>query len=251
MTLEVLYVDDEPGLLEIGKEFLEQSGQLHVTICETPSDAIKLLVANKFDVIISDYQMPETNGVEFLMDIRANFNGIPFIIFTGKSREDVVIMALNAGVSRYLQKIGDPKSMFAELEHAILTLGFSAKVKILLEDEQRLSSLIIDNLPGIFYMYSYPDVKLIRWNKRHETLLGFSAEELRCRPVLEFHVPECRDRVTAAIEEVMTNGSGSVKSIVVAKDGTKIPMFFTGNRFDTGKELFFIGSGIELDRIKE
>ena len=58
-----------------------------------------------YEAIISDYQMPGTDGIEFLK-VRASDKTIPFIIFTGRSREEVVIEALNEGADFYLQKGG-------------------------------------------------------------------------------------------------------------------------------------------------
>jgi CheY-like chemotaxis protein len=72
-----------------------------------------------YDAIISDYQMLETDGLEFLKLIRSKDDPIPFILFTGRGREEVVIEALNCGVDFYLQKGGDPRSQFKELEHKI------------------------------------------------------------------------------------------------------------------------------------
>ena len=59
-----------------------------------------------YDAIISDYQIPDMDGIEFLKKVRSSGNSIPFIIFTGKGREEVVIEALNAGADFYLQKGG-------------------------------------------------------------------------------------------------------------------------------------------------
>ena len=89
--ISVLYVDDEPGLLEIGKLFLEQSGQFHVDIVTSAHEALGTLKSTTYDAIVSDYQMPEMDGIEFLKAIRAQYPDIPFIIFTGKGREEVVI----------------------------------------------------------------------------------------------------------------------------------------------------------------
>jgi PAS domain-containing protein len=63
--------------------------------------------------------MPEMDGLEFLKKVRDRDKQIPFILFTGHGREDVVIEACHAGVSCYLQKGGDPNPMFFELEHRI------------------------------------------------------------------------------------------------------------------------------------
>jgi CheY-like chemotaxis protein len=73
----------------------------------------------RFDAIVSDYQMPETDGLRFLKMVREKDEHIPFILFTGHSREDIVIEACNNGVSGYLQKGGHSAPMFVELEHKI------------------------------------------------------------------------------------------------------------------------------------
>ncbi len=78
-----------------------------------------MLTTRRFDVIVSDYEMPLMNGIEFLKHLKAQGNDTPFIIFTGRGREHVIIEALNNGASFYLQKGGDPKSQFAELRHMI------------------------------------------------------------------------------------------------------------------------------------
>jgi PAS domain S-box-containing protein len=115
----ILYVDDEPGLLEISKLFLEQDGRFSVDIITSAPAALSLMNSKTYDAIISDYQMPEMDGIEFLKQIRASGNPIPFILFTGRGREEVVIQALNEGADFYIQKGGDPKSQFVELSNKI------------------------------------------------------------------------------------------------------------------------------------
>ena len=118
-SLRILYVDDEPGLLEIGKKFLERNGDFLVTPIDSATDALQLLKKEQFDAIISDYQMPGMNGIQFLVEVRRCTGQIPFIIFTGRGREEIVIQALNAGADFYLQKGGSPEAQFAELSHKI------------------------------------------------------------------------------------------------------------------------------------
>ncbi|MDD3135689.1 MAG: response regulator, partial [Methanoregula sp.] len=117
--IRVLYIDDELVLLELGKRFLEKTGEFIVTPVTTVPKAILLLEQEKYDVIISDYQMPVMTGIAFLQRLKADGDTTPYIIFTGKSREDVVIEALNAGADFYIQKGGEPKSQFADLSHKI------------------------------------------------------------------------------------------------------------------------------------
>ncbi|MGA9029498.1 MAG: response regulator, partial [Methanoregula sp.] len=115
----LLYIDDEPGLLEIGRLFLEQNGEFAVTCALSGDRALDLLQKNRFDAIVSDFQMPGMDGIELLKLVRASYGGIPFILFTGRGREEIVIAAINNGADFYLQKGGDPKAQFAELAHKI------------------------------------------------------------------------------------------------------------------------------------
>lgn len=116
--LSVLYVDDERILLDVGKLFLEQNDGLSVRTALSVKDAIQLMKNETFDAIVSDYQMPDINGLEFLKYIRKR-SDIPFIIFTGRGREEIVIEAMNNGANFYVQKGGDPRAQFAELAHKI------------------------------------------------------------------------------------------------------------------------------------
>lgn len=111
----VLYVDDEAALLQIGKIFLEKSGKLTVETALSAKEALDAVGIREYDVIISDYEMPLMNGIELLKKLRTEGNTTPFIIFTGRGREDVASEALNSGASFYLQKGGDPKAQFDEL----------------------------------------------------------------------------------------------------------------------------------------
>jgi PAS domain S-box-containing protein len=118
--LHILYVDDELDLLDIGKMFLEESGEFTVTTTDSAASALELIRMEKFDAIVSDYQMPGMDGIRLLIEVRATYGKIPFILFTGKGREDVVVQAINSGVDFYLQKGGEPCAQFAELSHKIL-----------------------------------------------------------------------------------------------------------------------------------
>ena len=83
----VLYVDDEPGPLEIGKLFLEKEGRFSVDVITSASGALSLMESATYDAIIADYQMPGMDGIEFLKHVRSSGNSIPFILFTGRGRE--------------------------------------------------------------------------------------------------------------------------------------------------------------------
>jgi PAS domain S-box-containing protein len=118
--IHVLYVDDEPDLLVLGKIFLEKPGAMTVETATSAREALEMLERYPYDAVVSDFQMSEMNGISLLKHIRAESGDLPFILFTGKGREEVVIEALNHGADFYLQKGGDPQAQFTELHHKIV-----------------------------------------------------------------------------------------------------------------------------------
>jgi DNA-binding response OmpR family regulator len=118
--LRVLHVDDEPGLLKIAKECLEMEGRFQVDTASCVDEAIQKMKTESYDVVVSDYQMPGKSGLGFLEELRQSGNDVPFIVFTGKGREEIAIRALNLGADMYLNKTGDPETVYGELGHAIV-----------------------------------------------------------------------------------------------------------------------------------
>ncbi|OPY36512.1 MAG: aerobic respiration control sensor protein ArcB [Methanoregula sp. PtaU1.Bin051] len=150
--ISLLYVDDEPALLDAGSIFLERSGELLVTTVTGGREALQLLESRHFDAIVSDYQMPEMDGIELLKEVRRLYPDLPFILFTGKGREEIVIQAINNGVDFYLQKGGDPKVQFAELEHKIR----QAIRRRTAEEDRRLTEKRLDAMIQLYAMRDYP-----------------------------------------------------------------------------------------------
>ncbi len=138
-TIKLLLIDDNDAFLEMAKTFLlKQDQELEITVVNSASNALNKMEKQDFDVIICDYQMPGMDGLELLEKLRREGNSIPFIIFTGRGREDVVIRALNLGATNYVQKGDDPKSQYAELAHLIhRAVEYTNGQKALLESEDQ------------------------------------------------------------------------------------------------------------------
>jgi PAS domain S-box-containing protein len=177
--ISVLYVDDEEVLLEIGKIFLEKSRQFHVDTMTSAYEALHLLKSTSYDAIVSDYQMPGMDGIAFLKSIRAEFPELPFIIFTGKGREEVVIEAFDNGADFYLQKGGEPIAQFTELGHKITAAVRRRQAeKALQESETHYRNVVEDQTE--FISRFLPDGTHVfvneaycrYFNKKREDILG-------------------------------------------------------------------------------
>ncbi len=119
--MDVLLVDDEESLLEQAKIFLEEENEsIEVKGVPSPDEGLDELEEKEYDIIVSDFQMPGMNGLDFLEKVRKeNESRIPFLMFTGKGREEVAMEALNLGADRYLQKGTNPKAQYSVLAQAI------------------------------------------------------------------------------------------------------------------------------------
>ncbi|PKL58365.1 MAG: hypothetical protein CVV34_02675, partial [Methanomicrobiales archaeon HGW-Methanomicrobiales-5] len=141
------------------------------------SEALDILSKNTYDAIISDYLMPEMNGIGFLKRVRAIDKNIPFIMFTGRSREEIVIEALNNGANFYLQKGGDPTPLYKELKHTIRQcIGMRNALATVAEQEQRYHDL--QNANDLIQSVT-PDGHFLFTNKKWLDTLGYQEHELQ------------------------------------------------------------------------
>lgn len=170
-SYHVLVVDDEEVLLDLCKIFLERSGSFQVDTVISAADAIQEMSQTSYDAIVSDYEMPQMNGVEFLKVVRGSGNTVPFIIFTGRGREEVVIEALNSGADFYLQKGGDPKAQFAELSSKLNHAIRQKKAETTLEDEREQLLSIFDSMEQMIYVSDVDTYEILYVNKYLKNVL--------------------------------------------------------------------------------
>lgn len=103
--IDVLHVDDEPDFGDLTATYLErQDERFNVEVISSVTEALEFLDGADIDCIVSDYNMPGYDGIEFLRTVRQENADLPFILFTGKGSEEVASDAISAGVTDYLQK---------------------------------------------------------------------------------------------------------------------------------------------------
>ena len=118
-AVRVLVVDDEPGFADVAASLLEsRDDRFEATPVESAAAALDALSDSAFDCVVSDYKMPETDGVELLETVRERHGDLPFVLFTGEGSEAVASEAVSAGVDEYLRK-GAASDQYTRLAAAI------------------------------------------------------------------------------------------------------------------------------------
>jgi len=117
--MKVLLVDDDPVLLELSKNFLELFHKITSDTVNSASEALTKLEKDSYDVIVSDYDMPFIDGITFLKTIRNKKISIPFILFTGFIKEEIMQCAIENGANSFIQKTSNPKIYYSELAKQI------------------------------------------------------------------------------------------------------------------------------------
>jgi PAS domain S-box-containing protein len=149
-SIRVLHVDDEPEFLELAATLIEaEDERLAVESVTSTSDAVDRLAAEEFNCIVSDYDMPTQNGIEFLEAVRDEHPDLPFILHTGKGSEEIASEAISAGVTDYLQKEGGTEQ-YELLANRIVTSveGYLAK------QEADWQETIIENMGEGVYVFN-------------------------------------------------------------------------------------------------
>ncbi|MFB2644672.1 response regulator [Raphidiopsis sp. BLCC-F218] len=120
MSAQLLLVDDEPGLREAVKEYLQESG-FGVRVASNAREGWELIQQNIPDLVISDVMMPQVDGYQFLKQLRDDprLTSLPVIFLTAKGMTGDRIQGYQAGVDAYLPKPFDPDELIAIINNLL------------------------------------------------------------------------------------------------------------------------------------
>lgn len=144
--IHVLHVDDEPGLGQLVTEFLEDEiGGFDVVTETAPEDGLALLNSDgpRVDCIVSDYDMPGMDGLEFLDAVCEHPHNCPFMLCTGKGSKAVASEAISRGATDYLQK-GGGSEQYTLLANRIRNAVEQSRSKQRAANLNRLRTLVAD-----------------------------------------------------------------------------------------------------------
>ncbi len=125
-NIKILVVDDAPMIRRILKNLLKEMGFTNVEEAEDGMVALQKLRSQKYDFVITDWNMPNLTGIELVQEIRKdpNLKHLPIMMVTAEAKKENIILALKSGVNNYIVKPFTPENVKAKIE-AI----FSAKSK--------------------------------------------------------------------------------------------------------------------------
>ncbi|MFC7019825.1 MULTISPECIES: response regulator [Haloarcula] len=189
--LSILHVDDDPDLLDLVKLQLEREGngvECAVRTESSPRAALDLLRDEEtaLDCVISDYNMPEMNGIEFLRAVRESHPELPVLLFSGAETGDIAAEIVEVGLTDYLRKgygLDQYTMLIRRVSHAVESDGAFDP-----ETETELDGVGVVGRDELF-----DDV-----DDTYASLYGYSADELTGKHWTELH-PE------AEVEHIRTH----------------------------------------------
>jgi len=240
--ITVLAVDDEEEILEIINRYLSEDDLFTVIGARSVGEALEIMTNHDISAIVSDYQMPGANGIEFLSCIREQGINIPFILFTGRGCEEVVIQALNLGASFYMVKGEDPSLQFHMLKMQILSHISKKKAEDALVESERKNRRMLAELratlqateEGILvtdrdgYITNYNDQFLQLWGLTHEQIQGSHIERF-----LEHFSNLISDpQIIAEIAKTKDEPRSLRRHLLHRSDGKVLEIFFRPQQCD-------------------
>ena len=156
--VRVLHVDDSEQDHELTSYNIKRlANDLEIDWAESGGIALEKIENGQYSCVLSDFQMPEMDGLEFLEALRKAGKHTPFIFLTGQGNEEVAAEALRAGADDYFTK----DAFFAHYERLVnsirrlVALRHQAEAKEraeqALKESQRVLSTLMSNLPGMAY----------------------------------------------------------------------------------------------------
>ena len=223
-SLKILFVEDVLIDAELNWRELEKGSIVFKKrLVSNRKDYLKGLESFKPDIIISDYYLPQFDGMQALLIRNELAPQTPFIIVTGSVNEEVAVECMKAGADDYVIK-----EHLAMLPYAIKeALGKWLKEKekkaaedALLESEEKFRSIMENSADAIFI--ADKQGKYLYTNKAVTVMLGFTPEEMQNKTILDLAPPDKTDEYFEMFKNVLNEGKVFTEIELLKKDGSFI-----------------------------
>jgi len=205
--VEILLFEDNPGDAGLIEEMLEgfTDFQYEFKTVQTLNEGLSLLKKNRFDIILSDLGLPDSDGIDTFLEIHSRNSRIPIIILTGMNDENIGIEAVKTGAQDYLVK--------GQVDGRLLkrSIQYSIERKKAEERVQNLANIVEYSNDAI--VTRSLDGFITSWNLGAEQIYGYPAEEILGKPA------------TVLMPSVLVNESQKLTEMI--KQGEKIHQYET------------------------
>ena len=232
-ALRILILEDVPTDAELVKRELRNAGIVFTSrLVDKRDDFLKQLEDFSPDIILSDYSMPQFNGMEALSLSRELDPTLPFVMVTGSINEETAVNCMKAGATDYvlkerLKRIGS--AVEGALEKTRMR-GEKERAEDQLQEEKEFMEKSLDAQTDTFFVFERATGKAVRWNKAFREISGYSDEEISSMKVPEsYYSKEDLKNAAAAYEKVLRGGKATVEMSLITKDGRKIPTEYSAS----------------------
>jgi len=201
-VIRVLHVDDEPSLNDMIATFLErENGRITVHTATNPDEGQQILSTHDIDCIVSDYEMPGRNGIEFLEAVREEYPELPFILYTGKGSEEVASDAISSGVTDYLQKESGTDQYTILANRITNAVAQTRAVQEVSRTRAYFSTILSQSSDYVMIVDGHGQVDYI--SPAVERVLGYTPEDLEGTDAFEHIHPEDLSAASDAFADVL------------------------------------------------
>ncbi len=203
-TIPILLVDDDADLLDLTATFLERErDEFEIESVSSAKRALDTLANDEFHAIVSDYEMPRMDGLEFLGEVREIREDVPFILFTGKGSEEIASEAISKGVTDYLQKETNSSQYSLLANRIVNAVSQYRSSQALRRSQEKFSKLVTNSTDVIAIVDDQGEFEYI--SPACEHVLGYDQEELIGRTAFEFMPAEDRENALDHFFEAIEN----------------------------------------------
>jgi two-component system chemotaxis response regulator CheY len=119
--LKIIAVDDSPTMRRIIVNTLKRAGYEHVIEATDGKDALAKMKLEQVSLVITDWNMPEMDGLAFVTQLRATneFKHLPVLMVTTRSVKEDIVEAMKAGVNNYIVKPFTPETLKAKIDQIL------------------------------------------------------------------------------------------------------------------------------------